>query len=397
MDSKLKELSEEYNSIVPLYPVFKEADKERIRERIQGNQMTKSVRHVFPRTVSYIVLAAMFILTIGIVGIKTELIKLGNMEEQPQSPTNIENPTETIKELTNEEKIEEQLSRQGLPHEGNNIFNPTTIKKGDFVAGWKLTEIDVTPGNIQYPYDMTKAHFDGKVTITGTIEHIPATNELYGNLIIFVPTEESAKLLPVSHHDTRNPNKWIMFENQEKAKELLQTSQGDILEGMKVTLTDYKVNFFESDILDSAMIEFSHGASSIMLSPELEDIYEAISKDFNKEHLRGLSPLEIFRLYYTAEERKDFRTQYELFIQDEQYVKVFETYDEYLEAVESDNLHERERILQNVITSDLVENIFIKEEIGEESARIIVVNLEMGFGLVKDAGGIWRVNWMPYQ
>ncbi len=53
------------------------------------------------------------------------------------------------------------------------------------------------------------------------------------------------------------------------------------------------------------------------LSPELKDLYFAYMKEKKDELLKGLTPIDIFKLYVHAEEEGDLHTQYALYIQDE--------------------------------------------------------------------------------
>ncbi|MBE4909091.1 hypothetical protein IMZ08_13560 [Bacillus luteolus] len=399
MESKLNKLKEDYQSSFSSRPVFTEKDKMRIRSRIENGTIPNkfSGTHFFPRMMTAFVLVALFAFAVGIAGerlglfdslgpandIKTpvgeETEREGEVEEQPI-------------ELTESDKITEALQREGLPLVGNNIFDPKSVKPGDQVAGWRLIEIEAIPGSLEYPYDTTKAYFEGKATITGTIELVSETNELFGGMVTFTVDEESTHLLPISHHDTRK--KWLIFENQEEAKEILQLSSGETLEGVKVTLANYSVQYVPSDVTDFATLISFDGASSFeLISPELEKVYQRFRTDFNEEALIGLSPLDIFKLYYYAASIEDYRTQYELFIFDEEYIRVFETYEDYLQAV-NETREASSNLLEMISKSNLMEVILPDDE----NAAITVGDLEgTSFGLVKNKKGIWKVQWLPLQ
>ncbi|QOR68218.1 hypothetical protein IM538_08970 [Cytobacillus suaedae] len=398
MESKLNKLKEDYHSTFSSNPVFTEKDKMRIRNRIENDNPSKkfSGSHFFPRVMTVAVIVALIAFSVGIGGEKMGLIKQEGPANEITTPIGEDKEREVVekpKELTESEKIAKALQKEGLPLVGNNIFDPTLLKPGEQVAGWRLVEIEAFPGRVDYHYDMTKAYFEGKATITGKVELVPKTNEFLGGLITFTPDEKSIHLLPISHHDTRN--KWLVFENQEEAKEILQLSSGETLEGIKVTLSDYSVQYVPSEVYDYATLVSFDGASSFeVISPMLEEAYQNYRTDYNEEVLRELTPLDIFKLYFYAQMEEDYRTQYELYISDEEYIKVFETYEDYYKAMVAENRETDSNLLDMVSQSDLME-VILPDDV---NAAITIAGIEgASFGLVKNKNEVWKVKWMPFQ
>jgi hypothetical protein len=397
MESKLNKVKKDYQSTFTSNPVFTEKDKMRIRSRIENgtSPIKHGGSHFFPRMLTVAVVLAIIAFAVGIGGERLGFFEQEGPANEITTPIGVNKEREPVKqpkEFTEEDIIKAALQKEGLPLIGNNIFDPTTVKPGDRVAGWHLVDIESTPGTVHYPYDTTKAYFEGKATITGTIELVPETNELYGGMITFTPSEESIHLIPISHHDTRK--KWLIFENQEEAKDILQLSPGETLEGIKVTLADYSVQYVPSDVTDFATFVSFDGASSFeLISPKLKEVYQSFRTNYNEEALIGLSPLDLFKLYYYAASNEDYRTQYELYIFDEEYFRVFETYEDYLQAV-YETSEASSKLLERISRSNLMEVILPDDK----NAAITVTDVEgTSFGLVKNKKGIWKVKWLPLQ
>lgn len=135
----------------------------------------------------------------------------------------------------------------------------------------------------------------------------------------------------------------------------------------------------------------------LYLPTKLQPIYQEYSITKDDGLLRDLSPFEVFQLYFYAEEQEDFETQYALFIHDEMYIKVFETYEEYLDAIVNPAvpIKEEDKLLSKIKLAVLEERV-----ISEDSAFVSIgVNDEegLGFGLTKSSSGVWKINWLPIQ
>jgi hypothetical protein len=132
------------------------------------------------------------------------------------------------------------------------------------------------------------------------------------------------------------------------------------------------------------------------LSPELEDLYFAYTKEKKDELLKGLTPIDIVKLYVHAKEEGDLHTQYALYIQDETYEKP--TLEQFLEDVKKDPAG-AERSYKQI--AELKEQANGFEVIMQDERRAIVYikckdhREPLGFRVRKDKNGVWKVSWLP--
>ncbi len=136
-------------------------------------------------------------------------------------------------------------------------------------------------------------------------------------------------------------------------------------------------------------------SESIFLSDELLDIYTAFAETKNEEVLRNLRPLEIFAFYYYAEYHEDYATQYALFIDDEMYLKVYPTLEDFVTAIEEQNREDRLHFIEENVWNGQLQEVINMEE---GFAQIFLLAEErLSFGLTLNENGIWKVNWLPHQ
>lgn len=109
-----------------------------------------------------------------------------------------------------------------------------------------------TKGNLVY--------YSGRVTVSGTIERRTDddSTEMIGDQVCLFPEKVSAKVIPRGTDDSRDP--WFCFSNRIAAMKLLQVPNqkpkgvcGYRLEAT-VQVTDYIVNFNESEVFDTARL-----------------------------------------------------------------------------------------------------------------------------------------------
>lgn len=136
------------------------------------------------------------------------------------------------------------------------------------------------------------------------------------------------------------------------------------------------------------------------LTDEEYKAYELIKKDKNEEHLRGLSPISVAKLYIQANFDKDYETEYALYDTDDVINGVGWTLEEHMKITENDHMT-KEKIYENLVP--LINGEF--EELSDSGGviryqrRSIDTNedLDMGFQMKRTGKGIWKVCFMPIQ
>ncbi|MCA1029812.1 hypothetical protein LCL95_02045 [Bacillus timonensis] len=131
---------------------------------------------------------------------------------------------------------------------------------------------------------------------------------------------------------------------------------------------------------------------SVAIKPELVPVYQSYTETKDEALLEGLEPVDIFTFYIKASEEGDYETQFALSIQDEEYIKPFES----PEALKEEDEGMREQRLAGI---EKIKGLKVKQRIVDENNAYIVIDAEngLGFSLVKDKNGIWKANWLPFQ
>ena len=136
------------------------------------------------------------------------------------------------------------------------------------------------------------------------------------------------------------------------------------------------------------------------LSKDEQKAYELIKNDKNDEHLLGLSPISVAKLYIQAELDKDYETQYSLYYADDVKDGVGWTLEEHLKIPENDQ-GTKEQIYENLVP--LINGEF---ELRDGSYGLIRYqrrsketneDIDMGFQMKRTDEGIWKVCFMPIQ
>jgi hypothetical protein len=128
----------------------------------------------------------------------------------------------------------------------------------------------------------------------------------------------------------------------------------------------------------------------VVLDEQLLTRYEAFKENYEREALRGLSPVEVFYLYEYAYDQNDSETAYELIMPDEPYLKPDK--EDFLK--ESSGEGDQQRI-HPFYGKNLYLTIFKSN--GELKANLVTEDESQFFGLTQSKDGIWFVNFLPMQ
>ncbi|WP_163537363.1 hypothetical protein [Gracilibacillus sp. YIM 98692] len=136
--------------------------------------------------------------------------------------------------------------------------------------------------------------------------------------------------------------------------------------------------------------------TKMQLSSELEEIYKEYEQQKNDTLLEGLTPIDVFKLYFHAINKKDSDTIYALYIKGEnfgtpskkEYFDDLDFYESpYTEDAENDELHQ-------------VDEFTIQYP--DENRAVVAWESSRGstrtFQLIHDTDkNVWKVNWLPFQ
>lgn len=356
--------------------IFTEIEKQRVLRKIRSGdtQSSQKSKQFVPKMVTSIAVAGFLLFIGGIIG------------------TNMENNNKATQ--SNNVAYEEK-------------FYPN-LQDGEMFNGWSLLNKGPSEGTKREQSGLLHAVFQGEAQITGTLKYYDIDDSERPDQILFTPDKLSIQSLPVE--EGRHPDLTFASNEQRKLKAVfgLGTNRIDIGE-VTLVVDNYTARYLKGKTLPDTVglkeivlpvepevqstpfhIQVNQG-QKLELSAVLLDRYEQFKVTKEKQALSGLSPSEVFQLYFYAEELQDYETQYSLFIDDEEYLRVFATYEDYLTAKQQ---NPSTGLLEQVKVGTLFEHI-----IDETSASVSIEAETKGlsFGLSKNKLGIWCVNWLPIQ
>lgn len=356
--------------------VFTELEKQRVLRKIRSGdtQATQNSKQFVPKMITSIAVAGFLLFIGGIIGSNME-----NNNKASQSNT-----------VADAEK-----------------FYPN-LQNGEVLNGWSLLNKGPYDGAKREQSGLLHAVFQGEAQITGTLKYYDIDDSERPDQILFTPDKLSLQSLPVE--EGRHPDLTFADKEQRKLKSVfgLGSNRMDIGE-VTLVVDNYTARYLkgktlpdtvglkeivlpeESEVQSTPFHIQVNQSQKLELSPVLLGRYEQFKDTKDKQILNGLSPSEVFQLFFYAEELQDYETQYSLFIDDEEYVRVFETYEDYLIAKQQNS---STSLLEQVKAGTLFEHI-----IDETSASVSIEEEITGlsFGLSKNKHGIWCVNWLPIQ
>lgn len=141
---------------------------------------------------------------------------------------------------------------------------------------------------------------------------------------------------------------------------------------------------------------------SLKLSPGLLKTYNNFAKTRDYSLLKGLQPIDIYKMYFHADEVEDYRTVYSLYYNDGKWL--MPTLKDFLNDVKNDKTNKESTAkLIKMLNEDMESAYF---EFIDKHEGHIVLNLKKGisdedparqFSLLRGDDGIWKVQWLPMQ
>ncbi len=135
------------------------------------------------------------------------------------------------------------------------------------------------------------------------------------------------------------------------------------------------------------------------LSKEEQFIYQEFTENLDDEGLKGLDPLTIAKLYFHAGMTGEYETEYELYIQDEDYV--LWSKEEHIEIPEDHRKKEWDEISSNTnVTVTIWDDN--RATLSWESNKEELIDADgdrfmYSFSLIKNSEGVWKVSFLPMQ
>ncbi|NLM61247.1 MAG: hypothetical protein GX193_04125 [Clostridiales bacterium] len=138
------------------------------------------------------------------------------------SPASATAPDESLYDSNGTAKSGGIGRSEGMPATGSNLFDPGTIKVGDEVAGFKVTDIET-----EYFEDARDVLvvFDGEATLSGTLYYDNNEQGFWGKFIYFYIDDDCAGFLPYAVGDDRQI--WFGIENHDEAVGMLDVQPED--------------------------------------------------------------------------------------------------------------------------------------------------------------------------
>jgi hypothetical protein len=367
-----KELKSAILSSIPEESRLTEFEKQQIREKVSALKGKRSQKplNLFPRALTAIATAGFLIAASGLVGSELGLFGSGS---------------------------EEQIKT------GNNSFYDG-LAIGDKMGDWSLTYKGSSKDGEK---GLLVAQFEGRMLLSGTLVY---QNKEEGGNLVFVPDSKSAALLPVLDGSLEE----ITFtsEDQELLANIFGLMPGYEADGAEFEVIGYiaytKENQKVADVLQLGDIiptgpertytDFSlltSESGELILENSLQQVYNEFSNTLDDQLLTTLNPFSIFMLYFYAEQRNDYQTQYALYNHSLDTFKPFSSLEEYQrESEKTINIEGKKKLLQKITST----TIMTEEIIGDREAVIwISTDEHLGYALSRDDKGIWKINWTPVQ
>lgn len=153
-------------------------------------------------------------------------------------------------------------------------------------------------------------------------------------------------------------------------------------------------NFEYSDEAEDMDDSHTEAISFLDMSDDELKIYESFKEEYNDEMLTAVEPFTIMKFYLYSSYVKDYETQYELYVNHEDYDMSW-TKEEHMEIPDKDRISdfgefETAYNVEVKVEGDHALVLWNSDYDGEEEFKY-------GFNLDRDENGIWKVDFIPMQ
>ncbi|SOC44108.1 hypothetical protein [Ureibacillus acetophenoni] len=329
------------------------------------NRRTSSKRHFKPFLISLLAVAVIGILLFPSI----QSLDTGN--EQSQGSVINENIIDGDSEVTDE--MHQVISDYVINQKYNS--QQTDVQFEVHKVYGTLQEGDTTTVYMWSYYNSFNKE-TGKEEVTGVSLPVKITLEKIDDSYEVTHYEEAQDgSLYVASIKSMFPEQYVedALQQPENIKELLVEMQG-------------KVDAWFDEVNKESNEET--GASIFDLTSEEAKAYDEFQQDLSLEHLYGLDPINIAKLYIFAGYEGKYDMQYALYTDREEYIMWSK--EEHL------NIPESERgsfeIFKNIDNGTFIET---SDHTGY--IKYFINGDPMGFQMIKNEDGIWQVSFMPLQ
>ncbi|AOV09202.1 RNA polymerase subunit sigma [Sporosarcina ureilytica] len=128
------------------------------------------------------------------------------------------------------------------------------------------------------------------------------------------------------------------------------------------------------------------------MSPDEEERYASFTKDLNLEHLKGLKPKSVAKMYVQAILDKKYEVQYALYTDREEAVQWSKEEDQSIPESDRGTIEQNRKLFNNIGKGEFIQISDYEGYIEYDSGEGI-----SGFQMIKNDDGIWQVAFMPIQ
>jgi hypothetical protein len=383
MDKMSVIVKKAYEHSLPKESIFSEEEKQKVRNRIASMQKDRPKKRLefIPKALTVAAAAGFLLFMGGIVG------------------------KEISGDFSNETKENSVMQK----HADSTDSFYAEVNVGEKVKGWELISKGAYDAGKTQQTGLMQAVFKGSAVLKGTITYYDESNPNHPNKILFLPDEASVKQLPIEEESFEKF--YLDFQNQSTVEKDFELQPGQEKQNVMIEIDQYTVNFLKgTEVPDTVRFAFLvqengkelmqeqrvkvDAAGHIELPNRLLVVYSDFSKTKEQKLLSGLSPFDIFQLYYYAENKQDFKTQFALYIDDAEYEAPFKSVKEYVAAK---NLPEDQKGRNAIL--EIIKSAQLEEVVTSSNDAHIMISKDtgLGFGLIKNNKGFWKVKWMPLQ
>ncbi|MBP1949277.1 hypothetical protein [Virgibacillus litoralis] len=381
MDKKLKELKDQFESDIPTS--FTNQDKQRVLTKIKNGQHKQGTKYLLPKALTAVVLTAILFAGVTIASEQLGLTGGDKPNEQDYSDYSV----------LLEESTEQYLT-----------FIPAKVKVGDTFGQMKVTEIQRQDDQTIVSFKESNKPF----MVTGVLYNDDGFS--------FIPDKKSLLNIPVAAKDI-GKNLEFHFQDNKKVEKIfgmdLENSKLISIEDLSVNID--QIHYIFSENGSRIKLEIRNAVSSepeldypkekyntsIELSDRLLNIYSKYAKTFDDDLLKGLMPIDIFKLYYHSKNEGNNKVQYALYIKGEnQGTPDKETYfNDPFFAIDQTMKQNDKEFYQKLKEVRIFEEVYLSEQQAIIRFELEDSNFQMAaFRLIKNTElGVWKVGWMAMQ
>lgn len=369
MDKMLKEMKGDFENYLNEDKVFTEQEKRRIINQVRYSKAENKRQMFFPKVISSVTLVSLCALIVFLV------LNFTDAGEKSQ-------PADLHKEKTvfKKDPVEKEDPVKTLPkYSDKEISDKVNFLQSNIVMGMTENEVIALLGN-------EFKEIDNSDSESGSVKQI-------GYNFLVNDTADQLNISPVIDVEGIQSRKiGVQLAIGLSNKYEVLWSNIIFAEGDSVITISQGVNGRSTERVfpetNSDVIRFT-------LTPEEEVIYQKFLLDLDEQHLQGLNPVSIAKLYVQAQLDKRYDAVYALYTDREGYVRWTKEEDERIPESDRGTITQALTTFNHIDSGNFIpdgkHNGYIEYETSKNA------DAKSGFKMIKDEDGIWNVAFMPIQ